>query len=158
MARPRKVVKAAERARVLHRQLAAAYKVLSGLRGCLEKLSKIEVDPVYARLDTEGRRTPFGDYRYLVLRLCQSPSEPSIYCESAHTTRFPEFAKAFVEAAEASVALAELREASRRALRLLEGLEQLLARLSEETRRVEEYGRRLEKPKEAIEAGEVASW
>ncbi len=38
------------------------------------------------------------------------------------------------------------------------GLEQFPARLSEETRRVEEYGRRPEKPKETMEAVEVASW
>jgi len=158
MARPRRIVKVAERARALHRQLGAAYRVLAELRDCLERLASMEVDPVYARLDTEERRTPFGDYRYLVLRLCNGPGEPSIFCKSAYATRFPGFARAFAEAAEASVALAELREASRRVLAIFERLEQLLARLVEETRRVEEYGRRLEKPKETMEAEEVASW
>ncbi len=57
-------------------QLSEAYRILARLQGCLEKLAGLNVDHVYARLESSGKTTLHGDYEYTVLRLCQSPSDP----------------------------------------------------------------------------------
>ncbi len=147
MPRPRKIVKVTGRARPLHQQLVEAYSVLRELRGCIERLAGVRVKAVDAGLAEIRKLNDYGKYMYPVLQLYPQGSQWYGECEQVHVTRFRVFAEAFVEATHVSRILSSPASDAKRALAVLKGLEQLLERLYKETRRVEEYGRRLQKPK-----------
>ncbi len=132
MARPRKFSLVAERARTLHRQLGAALQVLQELRGCLEKLSEISVDPVYVELVERRKSTRYGEYVYPVLMFCSPGGTPwDGGCEEVYATRFKEYARALVEADRFARLLEQLAAHARRVLGELDRLGEVLQRLQE---------------------------
>ena len=132
MARPRKFSLVAEKARSLHDQLSAAYRILVELRGCLEKLSEISVEPVYAELVERRKSTRYGEYVYPVLRFCGPGGSPwDGGCEEVYATRFKDYARALVEADRLARNLGHLSTYARWVLEELDGLRELLERLQE---------------------------
>jgi hypothetical protein len=140
--RPRKVFKVLEQARALQQQLEQAYVVLRGLRACLEKLSAIKLEvPVEVELAIKKKSNEFGEYEYPVLRLCPQNVGWFGECDEVYVTRFKGFAEAFVEAVNAARSIEVLASDAKQVLKILEGFEVLLQRLSEEMRKVEGYKR-----------------
>ncbi len=130
MARPRKIVKVAEKARVMHSQLSEAYKVLAELRGCLERLASLDIEPVYAELVERRKSTRYGEYVYPVLRFCPGGS-PWEGCEEVYATRFKDYARALVEADRLARNLGHLSTYARWVLEELDRLRGVLERLQE---------------------------
>ena len=132
MARPRKIVKVAEKAKSLHEQLVEALRILEELRGCLERLAGIEVSPVYAELVERRKSTRYGEYVYPVLRFCGPGGSPwDGGCEEVYATRFREQARALVEADRFARSLGHLSTYARWVLEELDRLRGVLERLQE---------------------------
>ena len=132
MARPRKIGLAREKAKELQRRLRGALETLQELKGCLEMLAGLEVEPVYAELVERRKSTRYGEYTYPVLRFCAPGSSPwEGGCEEVHATRFRELAEALVEVDRFARELVELSRTARRVLEGLDAAREALQRLEE---------------------------
>ncbi len=132
MARPRKIKLLQEKAGSLHRQLVEALQVLEELRGCLERLASIEVDPVYAGLVERRKYTDYGEYTYPVLQFCDPGSSPwEGGCQEVYVTRYRDVAETLVAVDGFARNLAQLVTYARWVLAGLDDVQEELRRLEE---------------------------
>ena len=132
MARPRKIKLLQEKAAGLSKQLGEALRVLGELRGCLERLASLSVDPVYASLAEKRKYTEYGEYSYPVLQFCDPGSSPwEGGCQEVYVTRYRDAAEALVAVDDFARNLAQLAIYARWVLGGLDKVEEDLARLEE---------------------------
>ena len=132
MARPRKVKILREKAAGLSKQLRAVLETLEELRACLERLSSIDVDPVYAGLVERRKYTDYGEYSYPVIQFCPPGSSPwEGGCQEVYVTRYRDVAEALIGADAFARKLAQLSMYARWVLGDLDELQGVLGKLEE---------------------------